>query len=282
MTVRIGLADASDERVIEAAARLMEQGGITPVLIGAAPGTAPAGAEELTPPPGESTVDYLAQVLEPAGLAAGISGSLTTSAAVLRAGIRQLRTADLVCGCFAIRHQGTWATYADCVVVPDPDAEQLARIAAAAADHHRELFGTEPRVALLSFSTGGSAVHPRADKVREATRLLRATRPDLVADGEIQFDVAVDAGVAARKAPGSVLAGGANVLVFPSLEAGNIAYKVAERVGGARALGSFVLGLRRPWADLSRGCSAGDIAETAALLAGAAARTRCGKGIQAG
>lgn len=286
MNVRIGLGDAGDERVLEAAARLVERGGITPVLVGARPGAAPAGTERLPAPPGESAVDFLARSMETAGLAAGVCGSATTSAAVLRAGIRHLRAAGLVCGCFAIRHGGKWLTYADCVVVPDPDAEQLAQIAEAAADHHRSLFGGEPRVAMLSFSTGGSAVHPRVDKVREATRLLRSARPELTVDGEIQFDVAVDAGVASRKAPRSAVAGEANVLVFPSLEAGNIAYKVAERVGGARALGSFVLGLRRPWVDLSRGCTADDIVETVALLAGptaaAPATAWCEKGIPVG
>lgn len=268
MTVRIGLADAHDDRVIEAAARIVERGGITPVLVGATPGAVPVGAETLAPPAGESSVAFLARTLATGDLAAGVSGSLSTSADVLRAGIRHLRAADMVCGCFVVRHEARWVTYADCVVIPDPDAKQLAEIAAAAAEHHRRLFATAPRVAMLSFSTGGSAAHPRVAKVQQATQLLRTAHPDLLVDGEIQFDVAVNADVASRKAPWSPLAGEANVLVFPSLEAGNIAYKVAERIGRARALGSFVLGLLHPWVDLSRGCSVDDIVETVSLLAG--------------
>lgn len=273
MSPRIGLADAHDVRVYEAAARIAAQGGITPVLVGAEPGDVPVGVEVLTPPAGESGVEFLAQLLAASDLVAGVGGSLSTSADVLRAGLRHLRTDALVSGCFAVRHRTRWMTFADCVVVPEPTAEQLAQIAADAADHHRRLFADEPRVAMLSFSTGGSSRHPRVEKVRHATQLLRVARPELVVDGEVQFDVAVDAGVASRKAPDSPVAGTANVLVFPSLEAGNIAYKVAERIGGVRALGSFVLGLRKPWVDLSRGCSIADIVETVSLLAGA---TRAG------
>jgi phosphotransacetylase len=154
-------------------------------------------------------------------------------------------------------------TFADISVIPDPDAPQLARIAATAADAHAALTGEEPRVAMLSFSSFGSAEHADVVKVREAVALVRAARPDLAVDGEMQFDVAVTPEVAARKCPGSDVAGHANVLVFPDLGAANIAYKVAERLGGARAVGSFVLGLRRPWVDLSRGCSTQDIVDAA-------------------
>jgi phosphotransacetylase len=116
---------------------------------------------------------------------------------------------------------------------------------------------------MLSFSTQGSATHSGVDKVRDAVKIVRDRRPDLLVDGEFQFDVAVDAEVAARKCPGSPVAGKANVFVFPNLDAGNIGYKITERLGGARAIGSFVLGLRRPWVDVSRGCSVSDIVAAA-------------------
>lgn len=276
MTVRIGLADARDPRVGEAVARVLAAGTAIPVLVGDATTSAPDGAELLQPAPGTSDIEHLADLVATGQVAAGISGSLTASPAVLRAGIRRLRGSGtrLVSGCFAIGGSGTWTTYADCVVVPEPDAGQLAEIAASAADHHARIFGEEPRVAMLSFSTAGSAAHPRVALVQEATRLLRAARPELRVDGEVQFDVAVDPAVAALKSPGSQVAGEANVLVFPSLDAANIAYKVAQRIGGATALGSFVLGLEHPWVDLSRGCSADDIAATVALLARASAVER--------
>lgn len=270
MTVRIGLGDAEDPRVLAAAERLVATGTVVPVLVGAVD-TVPAGAELVACDRGAS-IDRLALLVKERDVVAGIGGSLTTSPLVLRAAIHHLRTDGLISGCFALAHPSGWTTYADCVVVPQPDAEQLARIAADAADHHRRVFDVVPRVAMLSFSTAGSATHPRVSFVQDATARLRAARPDLLVDGEVQFDVAVDADVAARKVPGSAVAGGANVLVFPSLEAANIAYKVAERIGGVRALGSFVLGTDYEWVDLSRGCSVADIVETAALLARTAPR----------
>jgi phosphotransacetylase len=281
VTVRIGLADARDPRVVEAAGRVAATGIAIPVLVGAEAVDVPEGAELVVPEPGVTDVEHLADLVAQGRLAAGVGGSLTPSAEVVRAGIRRLRgtRAGLVSGCFAIGRPGAWTTYADCVVVPAPDAAQLAEIAASAADHHARTFGEEARVAMLSFSTAGSAVHPRVALVQEATQLLRVARPDLRVDGEVQFDVAVDPTVAARKAPTSDVAGAANVLVFPSLEAANIAYKVAERVGGATALGSFVLGLDRPWVDLSRGCSVGDIVATVSLLARAADAERAPESI---
>jgi phosphate acetyltransferase len=268
MRPRIGLVDADDPRVREAAARLADGAHeLAPVLIGGDALDPSLGVEQLSPPPGVQAVDHLASLVARGELDAGVGGSVTTSAEMLRTGLRRLRGDGLVCGCFLIRDRLAWRSYADCVVVPVPDAPQLAQIAASAADHHRRVFDEEPRVAMLSFSTAGSATHPRVSHVQQATELLRGSRPDLAVVGEVQFDVAVDPVVAARKAPGSDVAGSANVLVFPSLEAANIAYKVAERVGGATALGSFVLGLSRPWVDLSRGCSADDIVATVNLLA---------------
>ncbi|MCA2005592.1 MAG: phosphate acetyltransferase, partial [Ignavibacterium sp.] len=156
-------------------------------------------------------------------------------------------------------------SFADCAVVPNPDAEQLADIAISTADNHKKLTGEEPLVAMLSFSTKGSATHELVDKVIKATELVKSKRPDLQVDGELQFDAAIIESIGKRKAPNSNVAGKANVLIFPDLNAGNIGYKIAERLGGAQAVGPMVQGLRKPFFDLSRGCSIDDIVNTTAI-----------------
>lgn len=201
---------------------------------------------------------------------ASVGGSSASTADVMRAAIQCVGMPEgisIVSSFFLMLFPDKYFSFADCAVVPNPDENQLADIAISTADNHRKLTGEEPFVAMLSFSTKGSAQHEMVDKVVEATKIVKEKRPDINVDGELQFDAATIESIGQRKAPGSNVAGKANVLIFPDLNAGNISYKIAQRLGGAEAVGPLVQGLNKPCFDLSRGCSVEDIVNTASIAA---------------
>jgi phosphate acetyltransferase len=225
---------------------------------------------------GEATLAHAASLLGAGDLDGVVAGAERTTADVIRAGLEFVGKAPgietISSSFYMVLYKRTGGgeevlTFTDPAVVPSPSPEQMAESADAACRARRAIVGDQPKAAFLSFSTGGSAASPEVERVQVAVERFRERCPEVLADGELQGDAALEPDVARRKAPGSRLAGRANVLVFPNLDAANIAYKLVERLAGARALGPILQGFRRPLNDLSRGASVTDIVEVACITA---------------
>jgi phosphate acetyltransferase len=303
--VRVAFPDAEDVRTLKAALKLEQEKIAVPLLVGPAErirelakdnGLALGAIAVVDPATSEWkddfvrglfekrkakgwTVEQAAEALRSPLYFAGmmlasdrvqavVGGNISATGDVIRAAIHTVGTApgiSTVSSYFIMVFPDRLLCYADCAVVPNPTDAQLADIALTSAKNFQAVTGEEPRVAMLSFSTAGSACHPDVDKVISATRIAREKAPALLLDGEMQADAALVASVGERKCKGSPVAGKANVLIFPDLDSGNIGYKLTERLAGAEAVGPIVQGLNKPFCDLSRGCCVDDMVNVAAI-----------------
>ena len=305
--LKIVFPEGNDERVLRAAARLKFEGLIEPIILGDAKEVRALLAKfgfadqdyvfinpaeydkfdemkeafleirkgKVTPEDAErllQDVNYFGVMLVKLGLADGmVSGAIHSTADTVRPALQIIKTKPGISrtsGVFLMNRETTEQrlVFADCAINIDPTAQELAEIAVNTADTAK-IFDIEPKIAMLSFSTKGSAKAPQVEKVQTATKIAQETRPDILLDGELQFDAAFVPGTAAVKAPGSDIAGQANVFIFPDLQSGNIGYKIAQRLGMFEAIGPILQGLNKPVNDLSRGSSAEDIYKLAIITA---------------
>ena len=303
--VRIVLPEGTEPRIIEAASRLHKEGILVPVLVGSVDAVKAVANEknidldgvEIFDPAnydefdamvaafverrkGKATEEdarkklldenYFGTMLTYMGKVDGmVSGAVHSTGDTVRPALQIIKTKPGVSrtsGAFVMIKEDTKYIFGDCAINIELDAEGLAGVAVESAKTAK-MFGIDPRVAMLSFSTKGSAKHDLATKVEEATKLAHELDPELALDGELQFDAAIVESVGQQKAPGSKVAGNANVFIFPSLEAGNIGYKIAQRLGGFEALGPILQGLNKPITDLSRGCNAEDVYKLSIITA---------------